>query len=150
MRKKAVSIISYCILCIGLIGVLARFFGAYYFHNDGYISLFEDDFYYYVITAKNLALNGHSSFDSFTMTNGYHPLWFLILSGIIYIFQGVGNPFFITIALIACISSICSFQLLTKIGNKISNESYYIPLFSALIILSINRMNTTEIGRAHV
>lgn len=143
MRKKAVSIISYCILCIGLIGVLARFFGAYYFHNDGYISLFEDDFYYYVITAKNFALTGHSSFDTFTTTNGYHPLWFLILSGIIYVFQGVGNSFFISIALIACISSVCSFQLLRKIGNKISNDSYYIPLFSALIILSINRMNTT-------
>jgi hypothetical protein len=143
MRKKTVSIISYSIVCIGILGVLARFFGAYFFHNDGYISLFEDDFYYYVITAKNLALHGHSSFDNFTLTNGYHPLWLLINTFLAFIFQGVKEPFFITTAILACISSVCSFHLLTKIGNKISNDSYYIPLFSALIILSINRMNTT-------
>lgn len=42
--------------------------------------LIEDDAYYYTIVAKNLAATGHSTFDDQTLTNGYHPLWLLVLT----------------------------------------------------------------------
>jgi len=143
MNKKTVNGISFAILSIGIIGVLARFFGAYMYHNGAYLSLFEDDFYYYVLIAKNIAFNGQSTFDSFTQTNGYHPLWLLVTTLIAFLFQGVESPFFIVVALIACLSSVMSFHLLSKIGKHTTNDSPYIPLFAALITLSINRMNTT-------
>jgi hypothetical protein len=39
----------------------------------------EDDAYYYLIVAKNLAATGASTFDQQTLTNGYHPLWLAVL-----------------------------------------------------------------------
>ena len=40
----------------------------------------EDDGYYYTQIARTLAHTGRSSFDGLSATNGYHPLWLLLLA----------------------------------------------------------------------
>ena len=47
-----------------------------------------DDAFYYFEIAHNIALGLGSTFDGFSMTNGYHPLWMLILVPIFSIFGG--------------------------------------------------------------
>ena len=39
----------------------------------------EDDAYYYLKIARNIATSGVSTFDQQSLTNGYHPLWLLVL-----------------------------------------------------------------------
>lgn len=39
-----------------------------------------DDSYFYLKTALVFAREGKSSFDGINLTNGYHPLWFILLS----------------------------------------------------------------------
>jgi hypothetical protein len=46
------------------------------------IAYIYDDGYYYLTIAANLAEFGRSTFDGVTTTNGYHPLWLLLLSGV--------------------------------------------------------------------
>jgi hypothetical protein len=41
-----------------------------------------DDAYYYLGIAANLAESGRSTLDGVTLTNGYHPLWLLILAAL--------------------------------------------------------------------
>ncbi|MBN1216662.1 MAG: glycosyltransferase family 39 protein [Candidatus Lokiarchaeota archaeon] len=41
--------------------------------------IFPDDSYYYFEIAKNAAVNGFISFDNINKTNGFHPLWFIML-----------------------------------------------------------------------
>src|SRR5579883_1358590 len=43
-------------------------------------AFFEDDFFYYLQIARNFAEHGRSTFDGVTPTNGYHPLWMIVLS----------------------------------------------------------------------
>lgn len=43
------------------------------------INFFDDDAYYYFKIASNITETGRSTFDLTTKTNGYHPLWMLIL-----------------------------------------------------------------------
>jgi hypothetical protein len=50
-----------------------------YHHHHGAIFL-EDDGYYYKLVAENLAATGRSTFDGQVLTNGYHPLWLLLLT----------------------------------------------------------------------
>ncbi len=50
----------------------------------------EDDFFYYAQVAQNLALHGRSTFDGIHLTNGYHPLWLLVLT-LITKLTGVGG-----------------------------------------------------------
>ena len=46
----------------------------------------DDAFYYYEI-AKNLAEGKFSTFDGITRTNGYHPLWMLLITPFYWIFD---------------------------------------------------------------
>jgi len=47
-----------------------------------HLSGFQDDFFYYLTIARNLAEHGRSTFDGVSLTNGYHPLWTLVLAGL--------------------------------------------------------------------
>lgn len=42
---------------------------------------FLDDSYFYLKIAQNIALGFGSTFDRVNLTNGYHPLWLILLSG---------------------------------------------------------------------
>ena len=41
---------------------------------------FTDDFYYYLTTSRNLIDLSFLSFDKLSLTNGFQPLWFLIIT----------------------------------------------------------------------
>lgn len=47
-------------------------------------SFVEDDGYFYAVISNNFAHGLGSTFDRISMTNGYHPLWMLTLSGYIW------------------------------------------------------------------
>ncbi len=66
------------------------FFGNLRFGKDVLGVGFEDDFFYYLQVGKNLALHGRSTFDGFHKTNGYHPLWLLIITLIIEVLDLIG------------------------------------------------------------
>src|SRR5580704_8050659 len=43
------------------------------------MSFVEDDFYYYLKVAQNVAAGLDSTFNGIARTNGYHPLYFVVL-----------------------------------------------------------------------
>ena len=45
-------------------------------HTARGIDTMNDDAYYYIVVARNLATTGEMTFDGISRTNGYHPLWF--------------------------------------------------------------------------
>lgn len=47
-----------------------------------------DDAHFYLQVAKNIALGHGSTFSRITPTNGYHPLWQLICSGLMFTVKG--------------------------------------------------------------
>jgi hypothetical protein len=50
------------------------------FSGTPWMLFFEDDFFYYLKVAQNLAHGGGSTFNGIVPTNGCHPLWFLMLT----------------------------------------------------------------------
>jgi hypothetical protein len=70
----------------GLSGVLAALAAfIFFFHQPGgvpYWSVPRDDFYYYLKIAQNLAHGRGSTFNGIVSTNGYHPLYFLLIAAI--------------------------------------------------------------------
>ena len=58
-----------------------------------------DDFYYYLVLAQHTAQGLGATFDGSELTNGFHPLYYLFLTGIAFI--PIDNPqFLIRVALI--------------------------------------------------
>src|SRR4051794_13644165 len=45
-----------------------------------YLGFFEDDYFYYATIADNLVRFGRSTYDGTTLTNGFHPLWQMVLT----------------------------------------------------------------------
>ncbi len=53
-----------------------------------FVSLCNDDAFYYYKTAQNIVFNHISAFDGVNKSNGYHPLWMLILLPLFLAFKG--------------------------------------------------------------
>lgn len=76
-----------------------------------------DDAYYYLNTALNIAKGHGSTFDRVNPTNGYHPLWMLILIPIYWLFGGVELPLRIVLsveAMLVLASMWLSFELMHR------------------------------------
>jgi hypothetical protein len=74
----------------------------------------EDDFYYYLKIAQNFASGHGSSFDGIHLTNGYHPLWFLVFVGL-SLFSTTLQGAILTVALTSLVSAVATFFLIRKI-----------------------------------
>jgi hypothetical protein len=70
MRVTRVAVVA-----PGAVLVAAAWVGLPYFPNG----LFEDDAYFYLQIARNMAEGQGSTFDGIATTNGYHPVWMAVL-----------------------------------------------------------------------
>jgi hypothetical protein len=97
----------------------------------------QDDFYYYYLTAKNLALHRFSSFDGIVPTNGYHPLWLWCLSGIVSLTGGNDQAFFYALPIVQILSAAISAWLLWRLFVRLyAGQSWMLPvvLLSSLLL----------------
>ena len=76
--------------CLILAATAAVFYGNLRFGNAVLSIGLEDDFFYHAQVARNLAFHGSPTFDGTHLTNGYHPLWLLVLTVVTKIFDAGG------------------------------------------------------------
>ena len=95
-----------------------------------------DDGMYYPKIALNLASRGILSFDGITMTNGFHPLWMIILIPLYFLVSEPMLALRFTFIYIFVILSICCF-LLSRICHrlKFSPSGMFVAFF--VIILNL-------------
>ncbi len=74
-----------------------------FFHHGLLLGFYQDDFFYYLKVAQNLALHGISSFDGIHLTNGYHPLWLLTLALLRLCLRG--QAFFVALQALTLVSA---------------------------------------------
>lgn len=102
--------------------------------TDGYLTVPVDDFYYYFTVAKNIAASLGSTFDGITSTNGYHPIWLLMITGL-HLIQSDITWFFFGIAIVCLVCSIITFELSYKLLFQTLTPnavSYAVLLFMSL------------------
>lgn len=106
------------------------------------ILLHSDDAYYYYKISSNYVNKGFLSFDGIHMTNGFHPLWFILLCPI---FKLVGG-FFLPLRVIGILTSVLmGFSIYISLLYLKRNYSLIAVLISFLGILGyvtyFNRSN---------
>ncbi len=100
------------------------FFGRYLWGYPEYLAFFDDDFFYYAKTAENFAFSIQSSFNGIYLTNGYHPLYFLILSIISYSKILNESIFFLLVSIMATFSIAYTYKIThSTILSITKNES---------------------------
>lgn len=63
------------------------------------ITLLEDDAFYYFQVARNIVAGFGSTFDQLNLTNGYHPLWQVLILPIFALFKDLNTPVYCIIIL---------------------------------------------------
>jgi len=106
------------------------------------INFSNDDSFFYIKTAYHFSIGSGSTFDLINTTNGYHPLWFLILSLYFFIinFFTSFNPdvYFRFVVLLQYWISVITLYFVFKIFNTSREDAHklfflFVPLFSIVI-----------------
>ena len=74
MRNKIILILLVAVLVVLVLSVPFKFV----------LNFSHDDSFFYLKTAQNLSSGYGSTFDGFSPTNGYHPLYFLIIAAVFF------------------------------------------------------------------
>jgi hypothetical protein len=71
--------------------------------GNAFLVFFEDDYFYYLRVARNIAAGHGSTFDGTHLTNGYHPLWMVV--NVVLAKLLTGRPFFYALlaVIFACV-----------------------------------------------
>ena len=92
----------------------------------------EDDFFFYLKIAQNLAAGRGSTFDGVHYTNGYHPLWLLALTAL----SGLTTSTAVAIAFVA-VTSLCAtvftYRALELLLSDFGLDEF---LLSAIVLLA--------------
>ena len=111
----------------GIIALFSRFFRADTF------GFFEDDFFYYVQVARNLVAHGTSSFDGVHLTNGYHPLWLVTLTGLYWLFKG--TAFFVAVQTVSLALLVAFYAATVRILERLA--ATHVRLAALLLSLHV-------------
>jgi hypothetical protein len=98
--------------------------------------LFADDAYYYLGVARNIGTGHGSTFSGLTETNGYHPLWELVLSAVAAV---VRDPYMLVAAVVA-VQGLLWLWLVRealRIGRNLGSESAAAVGLAALGVLAV-------------
>jgi hypothetical protein len=95
MLPKWTRILPVVLLGTYLLVLLSRFTHG----GNRFLPFFEDDFFYYVVVARNLVDHGVSTFNGIQPTNGYHPLW-LLINALLYRIFGDRESLFVVLVLL--------------------------------------------------
>jgi hypothetical protein len=133
--------------------VLAAYFAALMVHfaykGDLYLSFFVDDFFYYLVVAKNLALHGTSTFNGLQPTNGYHPLWLLTIALLYKIFR-TQLSFFVALSLLIWLLVCASYRALrhTQLSLGIGGDAGLAWALLSITCMAVLSRTGMEIGLA--
>ncbi|WGF86317.1 hypothetical protein [Marinivivus vitaminiproducens] len=122
-------------------------FIAYDFEGPKWLAHFADDLLYYVVPAQNFVETGRSSFDGITLTNGYHPLWFVVNAALALVFDPTKGAYFA--AVLAISSGLCLMgmagvrQLLRAAAPRVTFvETISFLYFASAFLISRDGMET--------
>ncbi len=110
-----------------LITLFSRFF------HPNLFGYFEDDFFYYAQVARNIAAHRGSTFDGVHLTNGYHPLWMLVILVLYEIFPGA--TFFIAVQVVSFIGILAFYFGIFRCLRYLHLPYHLIPLTALLLSL---------------
>src|SRR5215472_16770045 len=134
--KSALNRWTPAVITVGLVLGVGRSLLEPFHSGLPWMTYEEDDFFYYLKIAQNVAHGAGSTFNGIVPTNGYHPLWMIVLTVFSFF---TSKPRLILAFLSACsfISTVATYLLSRKLirfsgGGKIiaSALAAYVALYA--------------------
>jgi hypothetical protein len=109
--------------------------------GNEFLTFFEDDFFYYLVVARNLVHQGVSTFNGIQPTNGYHPLW-LLINALLYRIFGDRESLFVVLVLLVWLLVCGAYRALRRAQSALRSADGYglaFALFSVTFMAVICR-----------
>jgi hypothetical protein len=103
--------------------------------SSTYLFFVTDDFFYYLIPARNFVTTSRFTFDGLTLTNGFHPLWMLCTVLLWAISFGSTKLFFLLLTVVLSASAYITLRLLEGLLTDLKLDSRLSPVFVGLTFL---------------
>jgi hypothetical protein len=110
--------------------------------SNTYLGLLEDDFYYYAIIADKLLTLGRLTYDGTTFTNGFHPLWFSVITALRAVSGRFGPVFYVALTLVACVSMCLTSELSRRFAGALGASPRQSAVLAAIYAFSTARLLT--------
>jgi hypothetical protein len=139
LTKRSKSTIE-LVLCGGLFALLCARTLAYQYTHIHQIAFADDAFYYFVV-AQHIVHDGRSTFDGFTLTNGYHPLWMALLA---LQYKALGQSLLLTRCMEFLLggAALLLTLLFVRLPNVILSILFTLGFFAILNRVALNGMET--------
>jgi hypothetical protein len=102
---------------------------------DRAITLFQDDAFYYFGIARNLASGAGSTFNRLDATNGYHPLWQMVLVPVFTLTSNRGA--LVGVAVVSAALFVVSARLLDRLGQLAGRPLLFTIGAAPLVVLGL-------------
>jgi hypothetical protein len=109
--------------------------------GNQFLPFFEDDFFYYLVVARNLVHHGVSTFNGIQPTNGYHPLW-LLINALLYRIFGDRESLFVVLVLLVWLLVCGAYRALRRAQSALHSADGYglaFTLFSVTFMAVVCR-----------
>jgi hypothetical protein len=109
----------------------------------GFLGLFEDDYFYYALIADKLVATGKLTYDGITTTNGFHPLWFVVVTVLRWTFGRFTPAFYLAFSAVALAAMLATYELGVRLGRRLGAAPVVAAVVPALFSLSAGRLLTS-------
>lgn len=106
----------------------------------------QDDFFYYLKPAQNLAWLHRSTFDGTTLTNGYHPLYFVLITAaslFVHTIPGIFRALWVLDTLSATAIFLLTRRLFSRVSSPILSNGFALAVTLLCIPLLCDQMEVT-------
>jgi hypothetical protein len=83
------------------------------------LGLLQDDYFYYAIVADKLVTLGKLTYDGTTITNGFHPLWFIVILALRIVFGRFGTPYYAALTLVFFLALCATYELSRRFARAL-------------------------------
>ncbi|MDP9149192.1 MAG: hypothetical protein M3O36_04520 [Myxococcota bacterium] len=108
--------------------------------SNAHLGLFEDDYFYYALVADKLVTQGRLSYDGLTLTNGFHPLWLVVMATLRLLCGRFGAAFHVALAGVFVASMVATYELSLRFARSLGTSALLAPLLAALYSTATDRL----------
>jgi hypothetical protein len=106
--------------------------GMAFFSHRSWMSFEYDDFFYYLKVAENLAAGNGSTYNGIVATNGYHPLWLIILTAACFVLHS-GRAIFAFVCCAIVLSTVVTYLISRRVMIFAGVDSVYASALSLYV-----------------
>lgn len=100
--------------------------------SKAFLGLLEDDYFYYAIVADKLVTLGKLTYDGTTITNGFHPLWLVVIWILRVVCGRFGTTFYVALTGVFFVTTCVTYELARRFARTLGASAVLSPAIAAV------------------